>query len=200
VHSPPRGQGTTKFKHQWRGPGKLIEDIGYDNWKIEFLDDRSEFIAHVSQLVPYHHKHCTKIMYDIVNDWCQERMVRETGNEEDGISWLYDNESQEIMQNSMNNGRFSQEQTDSWNDMVIQSQHFSSSNCVFTEVCRKFRRNYRTGRQEPWYQIEYIDNSGNTKRKWLNRQQYDELWQHGWIEEEQELNTTEESQRDAREN
>eukprot|EP00644_Phytophthora_capsici_P008853 jgi/Phyca11/102147/e_gw1.6.872.1 len=54
---PPRGAEASKFVHQWVGPMRVVEPVGYDNWlvKREDVDGESEkHIAHVSFLISYH--------------------------------------------------------------------------------------------------------------------------------------------------
>ncbi|KAE9221447.1 hypothetical protein PF004_g13048 [Phytophthora fragariae] len=54
VLRPPRGRGITKLAHQWVGPAKIEEDVGYDNWRVTRLDDGSSLVVHSSFLTPYH--------------------------------------------------------------------------------------------------------------------------------------------------
>lgn len=54
---PPRGADASKFVHQWVGPMRVVEPVGYDNWLVrrEDVDGEPEWhIAHVSFLIAYH--------------------------------------------------------------------------------------------------------------------------------------------------
>ncbi|KAE9190778.1 hypothetical protein PF002_g24674 [Phytophthora fragariae] len=56
MFNPPRGPKATKFMHQWMGPMRIIEPVGYENFvlKREDKNGRAELIvAHVSFLVNY---------------------------------------------------------------------------------------------------------------------------------------------------
>ncbi|KAE9269747.1 hypothetical protein PR003_g31052 [Phytophthora rubi] len=56
MYNPPRGPKATKFVHQWMGPMRIIEPVGYENFvlKREDKNGRAELIvAHVSFLVNY---------------------------------------------------------------------------------------------------------------------------------------------------
>eukprot|EP00644_Phytophthora_capsici_P016671 jgi/Phyca11/122305/e_gw1.47.161.1 len=35
VYRPAKGPGITKFGHRWRGPGKIVEAAGYDNYLVQ---------------------------------------------------------------------------------------------------------------------------------------------------------------------
>ncbi|KAE9266811.1 hypothetical protein PR003_g31989, partial [Phytophthora rubi] len=54
VLRPPRGRGITKLAHQWVGPAKIEEDVGYDNWRVTRLDDGSSLVVHSIFLTSYH--------------------------------------------------------------------------------------------------------------------------------------------------
>jgi hypothetical protein len=51
----PRGKGISKLKHTWKGPAKLLEYAGYDNWVVECGWKRGErMLIHASSCVSYH--------------------------------------------------------------------------------------------------------------------------------------------------
>ncbi|ETP51979.1 hypothetical protein F442_02952 [Phytophthora nicotianae P10297] len=51
---PPKGRGVTKLAHRWVGPAKVVEDVGYDNWKLVRHDTGDTFVTHCSFLTSYH--------------------------------------------------------------------------------------------------------------------------------------------------
>ncbi|ETN08093.1 hypothetical protein PPTG_11961 [Phytophthora nicotianae INRA-310] len=55
VLKPPRGKGVTKLAHQWVGPAKLAENVGFDNWLVERQDLQESLIVHTSFLVSYYY-------------------------------------------------------------------------------------------------------------------------------------------------
>eukprot|EP00644_Phytophthora_capsici_P003838 jgi/Phyca11/108448/e_gw1.15.485.1 len=42
VYRPARGPGITKFGHRWRGPAKIMEEAGYDNYLVRMLESDHE--------------------------------------------------------------------------------------------------------------------------------------------------------------
>eukprot|EP00644_Phytophthora_capsici_P002561 jgi/Phyca11/60907/gw1.11.282.1 len=38
LYNPPRGPKATKFVHQWMGPMKIVEPVGYDNFRLKRED------------------------------------------------------------------------------------------------------------------------------------------------------------------
>lgn len=57
LYNPPRGQNATKFVHQWMGPLRIAEPVGYDNFRLIREDqtgETEEMIAHVSFLTSYY--------------------------------------------------------------------------------------------------------------------------------------------------
>ncbi|KAE9270879.1 hypothetical protein PR003_g30686 [Phytophthora rubi] len=55
VRNGTRGPGITKFGHRWRGPGKIIEATGYDNYLIQMLESGQELVTHCSFLLSYYY-------------------------------------------------------------------------------------------------------------------------------------------------
>ncbi|KAE9281963.1 hypothetical protein PF008_g27757 [Phytophthora fragariae] len=55
MYRPARGPKITKFGHKWIGPGQVIEQAGYDNYRIKMLESGHELMTHCSFLVPYHY-------------------------------------------------------------------------------------------------------------------------------------------------
>ncbi|KAE8889916.1 hypothetical protein PF003_g26007 [Phytophthora fragariae] len=55
LYRPARGPGITKFGHRWRGPGKIIEATGYDNYLIQMLESGQELVTHCSFLLSYYY-------------------------------------------------------------------------------------------------------------------------------------------------
>lgn len=56
VYKPPRGQGKSKFVHQWMGPVEIICAAGYDNFCVERKDQEErevQLLVHSSFLVSY---------------------------------------------------------------------------------------------------------------------------------------------------
>ncbi|KAE8964074.1 hypothetical protein PR001_g29173, partial [Phytophthora rubi] len=55
LYRPARGPGITKFGHRWRGPGKIIEATGYDNYLIQMLESGQELVTHRFFLLSYYY-------------------------------------------------------------------------------------------------------------------------------------------------
>ena len=53
AYKPPRGPGITKLRHHWVGPCVIKDDVGYDNFRVERLDEGTMVIVHSSLLWPY---------------------------------------------------------------------------------------------------------------------------------------------------
>ncbi|KAJ0393889.1 hypothetical protein P43SY_007544 [Pythium insidiosum] len=53
VWRPPRGLGVTKFRHTWLGPCRIVDDAGFDNFRVERLDNQEQALTHESFLWPY---------------------------------------------------------------------------------------------------------------------------------------------------
>ncbi|OWZ17073.1 RNA-dependent DNA polymerase [Phytophthora megakarya] len=51
VLRPPRGRGITKLAHQWVGPAQIVEDAGFDNWRVTREDTGEHLVVHCSFLV-----------------------------------------------------------------------------------------------------------------------------------------------------
>ncbi|EGZ10077.1 hypothetical protein PHYSODRAFT_372996, partial [Phytophthora sojae] len=51
VLGPPRGKGITKLAHQWVGPARIVEDAGFDNWRVVREDTGEHLVVHCSFLV-----------------------------------------------------------------------------------------------------------------------------------------------------
>ncbi|KAF1332497.1 Enzymatic polyprotein, partial [Globisporangium splendens] len=66
VFKIPRGNKITKFRHTWRGPAKVMQSAGYDNYRVRHLDNDEESIAHASMLLPYFYS--DEILVQMVND------------------------------------------------------------------------------------------------------------------------------------
>eukprot|EP00644_Phytophthora_capsici_P018769 jgi/Phyca11/132841/e_gw1.238.2.1 len=50
LYNPPRGQKATKFVHRWKGPLRIAEPVGYDNFRLIREDqtgETEEMIAHL---------------------------------------------------------------------------------------------------------------------------------------------------------
>eukprot|EP00644_Phytophthora_capsici_P019413 jgi/Phyca11/133014/e_gw1.294.2.1 len=50
LYNPPRGPKATKFVHQWMGPMRILEPVGYDNFRLKREDQMGvpeEMIAHL---------------------------------------------------------------------------------------------------------------------------------------------------------
>ncbi|RHZ33526.1 hypothetical protein DYB31_010333 [Aphanomyces astaci] len=50
---PAKGKGLSKLKHRWRGPARLVADVGFDNWKVVCAWNGQPRIVHSSACVPY---------------------------------------------------------------------------------------------------------------------------------------------------
>ncbi|RHY12444.1 hypothetical protein DYB36_009515 [Aphanomyces astaci] len=49
-----RSKGVSKLKHRFRGPARLVEDAGFDNWRVECLwDKNAPLLVHSSECLPY---------------------------------------------------------------------------------------------------------------------------------------------------
>ncbi|KAE8986493.1 hypothetical protein PR002_g22335, partial [Phytophthora rubi] len=55
MYRPARGPKITKFGHKWIGPGQVIEQAGYDNYRTKMLESGHELVTHCSFLVPYYY-------------------------------------------------------------------------------------------------------------------------------------------------
>ncbi|POM61781.1 Retrovirus-related Pol Polyprotein [Phytophthora palmivora] len=75
LYKPPRGAGATKLVHRWVGPAKILEDAGFDNFRLLRLDTRAEVIAHCSFLVSYFYP--THLLGDVA-----EQIMEELADEE----------------------------------------------------------------------------------------------------------------------
>ena len=51
--NPPRHPGVTKLRHAWRGPMRIVESAGYDNFLVEEIATRRRTVAHCSFLYSY---------------------------------------------------------------------------------------------------------------------------------------------------
>ena len=49
-----RGRGISKLKHRWRGPARLVEEVGFDNWRVFCAWDGQDRLVHSSACVPYY--------------------------------------------------------------------------------------------------------------------------------------------------
>ncbi|KAJ0397444.1 hypothetical protein ATCC90586_009028 [Pythium insidiosum] len=47
------GLGVTKFRHTWLGPCRIVDDAGFDNFRVERLDNQEQALTHESFLWPY---------------------------------------------------------------------------------------------------------------------------------------------------
>lgn len=54
VFRAPKGPGVTKLRHGWRGPTKIVQSVGFDNFEVEFFEDATRMVVHVSCLNEYH--------------------------------------------------------------------------------------------------------------------------------------------------
>ncbi|KAE8881293.1 hypothetical protein PF003_g34732 [Phytophthora fragariae] len=77
LYRPARGPGITKFGHRWRGPGKIIEATGYDNYLIQMLESGQVLVTHCSFLLSYYYlKHLLEQMAkDIAADLREEAVA-----------------------------------------------------------------------------------------------------------------------------
>ena len=67
----PRGKGISKLKHTWKGPAKIIENAGYDNWVVECGWNRNaRMLVHSSACVRYHEDE--RLMQMILQDGLDE--------------------------------------------------------------------------------------------------------------------------------
>ncbi|KAE9348022.1 hypothetical protein PF008_g7539 [Phytophthora fragariae] len=55
LYRPTRRPGITKFGHRWRGPGKIIEASGYDNYLIQMLESGQKLVTHCSFPLSYYY-------------------------------------------------------------------------------------------------------------------------------------------------
>ena len=52
-YNPPRLPGVTKLRHAWRGPMRVVEPAGYDNYLLEEVATEKKVIAHASFLYSF---------------------------------------------------------------------------------------------------------------------------------------------------
>lgn len=52
VLRPPRGRGITKLVHQWVGPARVVQDVGFDNWKVVWDETVEHMVVHSDELLP----------------------------------------------------------------------------------------------------------------------------------------------------
>jgi hypothetical protein len=55
IYRPARGPGVMKFGHRWRGPAKIIEAAGYDNYRVQMMESGDELVTHCSFLLSYYY-------------------------------------------------------------------------------------------------------------------------------------------------
>ncbi|RHY80623.1 hypothetical protein DYB37_011842 [Aphanomyces astaci] len=49
-----RDKGVSKLKHRFRGPARLVENAGFDNWRVECLwNHEAPLLVHASECIPY---------------------------------------------------------------------------------------------------------------------------------------------------
>jgi hypothetical protein len=49
-----RDKGVSKLKHRFRGPARLVEAVGFDNWRVECLwDHGAPLLVHASECLPF---------------------------------------------------------------------------------------------------------------------------------------------------
>ena len=53
IYRPWIRKGIAKLKHEWSGPVKLIQDMGYDNWQVRCLWNSEVLMVHSSQVASY---------------------------------------------------------------------------------------------------------------------------------------------------
>ncbi|KAF4037825.1 hypothetical protein GN244_ATG10075 [Phytophthora infestans] len=66
VYRPAKGPGITKFGHRWRGPGKIVEAAGYDNYLVQMLESGHELVIHCSFLLSYYYP--THLLEEMAED------------------------------------------------------------------------------------------------------------------------------------
>ena len=49
-----RGRGISKLKHRWRGPARLVAEVGFDNWRVFCAWDGQDRLVNSSACVPYY--------------------------------------------------------------------------------------------------------------------------------------------------
>ncbi|KAE8969722.1 hypothetical protein PR001_g27418 [Phytophthora rubi] len=102
LYRPARGPGITKFGHRWRGPGKIIEATGYDNYLIQMLESGQELVTHCSFLLSYYYPtHLLEQMAkDIAADLREEAVAAADLDSDDEDGAETEMEAQDSDQNS----------------------------------------------------------------------------------------------------
>jgi hypothetical protein len=89
------GPGITKFGHRWRGPGKIVEAAGYDNYRVLMMESGEELVTHCSFLLSYYYPNnlLDQMAKDIAHDLREKAIAAadlDSDNEDDTAPGLAD--------------------------------------------------------------------------------------------------------------
>ena len=87
-YCPPRASGVSKLRHAWRGPMRILEDAGYDNYLLLELATRRKVVAHSSFLVSYvlPDRLLARIARDLECELADENQLDGLGSVEDNVA------------------------------------------------------------------------------------------------------------------